>query len=115
MAERRLRDVEAGGGAAEVELVADGDEVLHQAQIERDEVARIDRRNLLIVRQCVLDGEATPARRCRYDQLGGAKMIKLLIAGIAFLATPPFAASTQDVRSHTLPSATAFPESIGAD
>ena len=43
-------------------------------------------------------------------------MTKLLLAGIAFLATAPFAgAAAQQTRSHSLPGATAFPESIGAD
>jgi hypothetical protein len=43
-------------------------------------------------------------------------MSKLLVAGLAALATAPLAgAAPPGIRSHALPGVTAFPESIGAD
>lgn len=42
-------------------------------------------------------------------------MIKLLVAGLAVLATAPLAVATNQVRLHALPGAAAFPESVGVD
>jgi hypothetical protein len=61
MAQRRLRDAKSSGGATEVELFCNRDEVLHQAQIELGQCAEIDRANLLIRGQAVLDVRASRA------------------------------------------------------
>lgn len=50
MAERRLRDVQPLGGPPEVSLLGDRDEVAQKPQVEL-----IDRRNLPISTQFVLD------------------------------------------------------------
>jgi len=50
MAERGLRDMQAGGGPAEMKLFSNGDEVFDVSEIEP-----FDRRNLSISRQFVLD------------------------------------------------------------
>ena len=57
MRERRARDVQPLGRAAEVELFGDSDEVLDKPEIEA-----FDRRSLLIGGQLVLDFSA-----CRMD------------------------------------------------
>jgi hypothetical protein len=49
VAQRRLGDIEARGGAAEVELLSDGEEVAEQARFE------IDNERLSIMRGGVLD------------------------------------------------------------
>jgi hypothetical protein len=50
VAQRRLRDVQARGRAAEVELLGDGEEVAQQARLE------VDRRRLSVGDDWVLDG-----------------------------------------------------------
>jgi sugar lactone lactonase YvrE len=99
-----------------VELFRDGNEVLHQSQIEPRQVAGVDRRNLLIRGLFVLDGSGCLGRRWSDHDAKEKAMKGLVATGIVLLVAAPLSGHAADrIRSHTLPGATAFPESIGVD
>src|SRR5690349_9131263 len=57
-----------------------------------------------------------PVPCARYGHVEGGVMLKLFTLGLAALAVAPLSGAGVPVtRIHTLPGATAFPESVGAD
>jgi hypothetical protein len=92
-----------------MKLLGNRHEVLHEAKIQP-----FDRRNLPMRAQRVLDLHCK--REQRWSDMSCVSSIKVLAAGLTVLAVAPLAAGgARQIRLHTLPGATAFPESIGAD